>query len=58
MLGQCHLAVEIVAVQSQQQFGQNGLGTIIQFADVIAVACHDDEIRQLLQLIGLAIGFQ
>ena len=58
MFRQRHPAVEIMAVHSQQQFRQNCLGTIIQFADVIAVPCDDYEIRQLLQLIRVAIGFQ
>ena len=50
MLGQRDLAPQVVTVYGKQQVGKHLLLRFLQFADVVAIARHDDQIGGALQV--------
>ncbi len=52
VLGHCYFAIEIIAVDQQQDVGQYRLSTRFHVTDVIAAAGNNQQVGYLLQLTG------
>ena len=52
-----HLAVEVVAIDQQQQFGQDLLRVVFHLPNVVTITGDNHQVGHFLQLLRFTIGF-